>query len=421
MLAVLAAFRPYLAELEGLIGAPAREGEQVAVHLDGEAGRRLRTVVPLEELRRLGAFFTGETLARQVVDLVPARRARYLDPACGCGDLLLAASTRLAARGSLEETLAAWNRRLVGRDLVPEFVRAARARLALAAVARGSRPRGDLVRPTDLLTNVAIGDGLALTPQRGDAVLLNPPYGRIPAPANCRWSSGATTAAAVFLDQMLARCEPGTDFAAVLPEVLRGGSRYSRFRAAVDAQLSIGAIESAGLFDALTDVHVFLLAGRVRRKSLDVARAAEWVPAATGDRLEDVCSVSVGSVVANRDAHRGPDRLYLDARGRGGEREVRPVGRRRVEKRAVKPPFVVVARTSRPEERERAGLRASIVRASEPVAVENHLIVLVPHDRTVRGCRQVVKLVESRNAAEFLNERLRCRHLTVQALRDIPR
>ncbi len=418
---VLAAFQPYLAELDGLIAAPPRDTEQLAAHLDGEAGRRLRTVVPLEELRRLGAFFTGETLARRVIDLVPVRRARYLDAACGCGDLLLGASRRLPVGGSLEDTLADWNRQLAGRDLIPEFVHAARVRLALAALVRGARPRGDLERPTDLLTNIAVGDGLALAPQRGDAVLLNPPYGLVLAPADCRWSSGATTAAAVFLDRMLDRCGPGVDIAAVLPEVLRGGSRYAPFRTAVDARLSIRAIESAGLFDALTDVHVFLLAGRIRGRQLDPARAAEWVPAATGDRLQDVCSVSVGSVVANRDAHRGPSRVYLDARRRGNAREVRPVARRCFDKRVVEPPFVVVARTSRPEERERAGLRATIVRADEPVAVENHLLVLVPHDHTVRGCQQVVRVVESKEAAEFLNERLRCRHLTVQALRDIPR
>lgn len=418
---MLPAFHPYLAELEELSVAPAADAAQLAVHLDGEAGRRLRTVVPLDNLRRLGAFFTGESLARKVVDLVPQRRARYVDPACGCGDLLLAASARLPVRRSLEETLAGWNERLAGRDLMPEFVRAARARLALAALARGAQPAGDVERPADRLTNISAGDGLTLIPMRDDAVLLNPPYGSVTAPAGCQWSAGMTTDAALFLDRVLDQCEPGATIAAVLPEVLRGGSRYGRFRAAVNARLANRAIESAGLFDALTDVHVFLLAGRVRVRRVDAGQVAKWVPAVAGDRLEDVCSVSVGSVVANRDPQAGPARLYLDARSRGTGREVRPVVRRRFEKQVVNPPFVVVARTSRPEQREQAGLRATIVRGDEPVAVENHLLVLVPHDHTVRGCRRVAALVGSKDAAEFLNERLRCRHLTVQALREIPR
>jgi hypothetical protein len=418
---VLPGFYPYLAELEELIAASSANTAQLAVHLDGEAGRRLRTVVPLDELRRLGAFFTGESLARTVVDHVPQRRARYIDPACGCGDLLLAASARLPVRASLEETLASWNERLTGRDLMPEFVRAARARLALAALARGVQPAGDVERPADLLTNISVGDGLTLNPRRGDGVLLNPPYGSVIAPTDCKWSAGMTTDAALFVDRVLDQCEPGASIAAVLPEVLRGGSRYGRFRAVVNARLANRTVQSAGLFDALTDVHVFLLAGQVRERRIDAGRVAEWVPAAAGDRLEDVCSVSVGSVVANRDPQTGPAQLYLDARSRGTGREVRPVARRRFDKRAVTPPFVVVARTSRPEERERAGLRATIVRGDAPVAVENHLLVLVPHDHTLRGCRRVAGLVESRDAAEFLNDRLRCRHLTVQALRDIPR
>jgi len=66
-------------------------------------------------------------------------------------------------------------------------------------------------------------------------------------------------------------------------------------------------------------------------------------------------------------------------------------------------------------------MRATIVRGVRPVAVENHLIVLRPHDHTLRGCRSVVGILESEPASLFLDERLRCRHLTVDAVREIPR
>lgn len=408
---------PYVDELEALVRSP--HHADLSPHLDGEAGRRLRKLVPIEKLRTLGAFFTGEDIAAQLLRRVPQRRRRYIDPACGCGDLLLAASARLPVDPSLEATLREWNHRLVGRDLVPEFVRAARARLAIAAFSRGARPTGAAAQPAALLTNVAVGDGLELRHGCGDAVLLNPPYGRVVAPAGCRWASGSTTAAAIFLDAILEACEPGVQIAGVLPEVLRAGSRYDRFRADVERRAAVEAVEPLGVFDALTDVHVFVFAGRTRPRR--GRGTGDWVGALAGERLGDICDVSVGAVVPHRDPHSGPWRLYLDARSRGSLPDVQPGRKRRFAKRVFDPPFVVLPRTSRPEERERMGLRSTVVLADRAVAVENHLLVLMPHDRTLVACREVAALVESSAAAQFLNERLRCRHLTVRAVRDIPR
>lgn len=423
---VLKAFDPYVAELDRLVTTAegAVDARVALVHLDGEAGRRLREVIPLDDLRRHGAFFTGEHLAKRLLALVPDEpTTHYLDPACGCGDLLLAASARLPLKRTLEATLREWNQRLSGRDLVPSFTRAARARITLAAILRGARPAETGQNPADLLTNIAPGDGLTLRPGPNTAVLVNPPYGRVAAPAGCSWSSGATTAAALFLDRLLDISPSGTRVAAVLPEVLRGGARYDRFRAVVERRCDIRAIQPAGVFDALTDVDVFLLGG-IRSSTAgpeEPKHLVPWVPPTSEYRLEDLCTVSVGAVVANRDPHRGPWRRYLDARSRGRDRQIEPGRRRRFTGAVVIPPFVVVPRTSRAEERERAGLRATIVRSDGPVAVENHLLVLVPDDHTVRGCRELVALVESECAATFLNERLRCRHLTVRAVRDIPR
>jgi hypothetical protein len=418
---MIGGFVPYVEHLERLAARTPilLDAAELNAHLDGEAGRRLRGVVTIEELRTLGAFFTGEQLARRLVELVPHDRQRYVDPACGCGDLLLTASGRLPVDPSLEATLKRWNRHLLGYDLVPAFVRATRARLVLAALRRGARPVADLARPGDLLTNIEVADGLTMLPASGDAVLINPPYGRVPAPSDCEWTSGMTTEAALFLDHILDACSPGAFLAAILPEVLRAGSRYQRLRSLVERRLAMGTIQPAGVFDALTDVDVFLLTGDVRRR--ETAACAQWTPRIHGPRLGDLCKVSVGALVDYRDPGLGQWHAYLDARGRGGMREAVPQRRRRFAGTVVEPPFVVIARTNRPNQGTGPRIQATVVRGRQPVAVENHLLVLRPYDHTVRGCRALVRIVESPRASEFLDERLRCRHLTVGAVQEIPR
>jgi hypothetical protein len=415
------AFDPYVCELEDFARASLPdEGIDFSRHLDGEAGRQLRSVVSIDELRRVGAFFTGEAHAAKLLRLVPGSVDRFTDPACGCGDLLLSASARLPVMPSLEATLRLWNRHLSGRDLVPEFVRAARARLVLAAISRGAYPREGHPKPVALLDSITVGDGLGLSPRAGTAILLNPPYGLVAAPMDCSWTAGQTTAAAVFLDALLEACPAGVYIAAVLPEVLRAGSRYSRFRAAVEERLSVSDATPAGIFDALTDVDVFLLGG----KTSDVGSkrsAFRWLPPAPSKQLREVGEVRVGAVVANRDPHLGPWRLYVDARDVGGTSVFRPQRHRRFKGTVVEPPFVAVGRTNRSNSSDVPRARGTIVVADGPIAVENHLITVVPNRHTVAGCREIVQVIESRGASEFLDERLRCRHLTVRALREVPR
>ena len=413
------AFDPYVLELERLAADLGDyDNGTIAPHLDGEAGRRLRSVVEIEDLRAVGAFFTGEALANRLLDCVPLSYTKFADAAAGCGDLLLAACERLPIAPSLEATLRSWNEQLVARDLVPQFVRAARARVALSAIARGARPRGNCRRPLDLLFNIAAGDGTRLALEADTAMLLNPPYGRVAAPVGCRWSSGLTTEAGIFIDRILTGAAEGAYIAALLPEVIRAGARYRRLRDRIEQRLDIELIEPAGVFDALTDVDVFILAGTVKSAH---ERAAAWTVPAPKRRLDDICTVGVGAVVAGRDPKRGPSHLYLDARSRANAPEVTPTRRRRYAGRVLKPPFVVVGRTNRPVAKPLPRVRATIIRAEEPVAVENHLITLVPDDHTLRGCRKVVGILQSPRATRFLDARLRCRHLTVSAVREIPR
>lgn len=415
------AFDPYVRALEQLIEGPSSSAAgEFAPHLDGEAGRRLRDVASIDDLRRAGAFFTGEDLATKLIAHIPDEVVEFSDPACGCGDLLLAASSRLPVKPSLEATLLHWNRHLSGRDLVPAFVRAARARLVMAAIVRGALPSSKLQKPTSLLGSIAVGDGTRLGPKKGSALLLNPPYGRVAAPSKCNWTSGKTTEAAVFLDKLLNACPTGVHLAALLPEVIRSGSRYGRFRHHVESKLNIKAVEPAGLFDASTDVDVFLLTGETREQD-QRDEPFNWVPLAPDASLGDIAEVRVGSVVANRDPKRGPWRLYLEARDISSKNQFRPMRRRRFEGTVFEPPFVVVGRTNRANRTRGPRLQAAIVDADQPIAVENHLMIISPSTSTMSACKDVVELLESNAASEYLDKRLRCRHLTVGALKEIPR
>ena len=70
-------FRGYVRELRTLTGGSVSAGGLPLAHVDlahghlnGRVGRELRSAVRLADLRRMGAFFTGEVLADQVVSHV---------------------------------------------------------------------------------------------------------------------------------------------------------------------------------------------------------------------------------------------------------------------------------------------------------------------------------------------------------------
>ena len=410
-------FGAYVDRLESMSAASMRN-EHLLPHLDGEVSRRLRRTVTLADLREMSAFFTGEDLAARLLSHVSADTDCYADPACGCGDLLLAASARLPIRPSLRQTLRAWNERLVGRDAIDDFARGARARLALAAMSRGAIPDPNGAgNPADLLTNISQGNGLELDFAADTAILLNPPYGRVDAPTECDWTSGLTTEAALFLDGIIDRAASGARIAAVLPEVIRAGSRYGRFRKTLTDRLAINAIEPAGIFDALTDVDVFLLSAQAGGPTVGVDWPGATIAPVT---LSDICEVRVGAVVANRDPHAGPWRDYLDARSLGKQPTITATQRRRFRGTVFTPPFVVVGRTNRPARDQRPRLRATIVVGDRPVALENHLLALLPHTTTLAACRKISDVLEAPATTAYLDVRLRCRHLTVQAMRAIP-
>jgi hypothetical protein len=83
-----------------------------------------------------------------------------------------------------------------------------------------------------------------------------------------------------------------------------------------------------------------------------------------------------------------------------------------------KPPFVVIRRTSRPGHPYRA--TATVIAGKRRIAVENHLIVCEPKERTLKNCRALLRQLKTEAVNKFLNKRIRCRHLTVGAVMAIP-
>jgi hypothetical protein len=135
--------------------------------------------------------------------------------------------------------------------------------------------------------------------------------------------------------------------------------------------------------------------------------------------VADRFHVHIGRVVPHRDKKIGPKRAYIHARCvptwvvMTKFTEVR-----RHEGPAYKPPFVVIRRTSRPGDAYRA--TATVINRKSPIAVENHLIVCEPKDGKLATCKRLMLQFKTDAVNEYLNARIRCRHLTVTAIKEVP-
>ncbi len=394
--------------------------------LNGEADDVLVERVPVEVLRRSGAFFTPITFAEKLASRVAGELhdgKSVLDPACGAGELLLACGRKLPLAADLASTLDSWGERLHGFDIHEEFVLATKARLVLLAVARGAR--ADLsttLRLESLFPNIRQGD--FLTQQKLErppgCVIVNPPFQRVPTPRGVTWSSGLVSRAALFLDKCLDLVPAGTRIAALLPDVLRSGSRYTNWRDEIGTRASLRRVEALGIFNERADVDVFLVtftAGIAENQT-----GGRWLSSnateAKQATIESVCTVRVGPLVPFRDRKSGPSRPYVTTADLPAWKVASRFPRRKYAGEAFVGPFVAVRRTSRPTDPCRAV--ATIVRGSQRVAVENHLIVLLPNRRTLAECRYLLRVLRDPRTSEWLNERICCRHLTTAALKQLP-
>jgi len=423
-------FRPYVLRLEALLARLRSERsetlqEKAAAALDGQPSDALVSAVPVAHRRAGGTFFTGSELAEKAVTQVSIPKkdgAMVFDPACGAGDLLIATARLLPVSASLHETLASWGNKLAGTDVHATFVRATQVRLALLALTKGAVDDGTRrLQLAKLMPHIRTGNGLRQAPvyKASAVVVMNPPFQQRNAPEEYEFGSGLVTNAAVFMANAIAHTTEGTAISAVLPDVLRTGSRYRRWRDYVEAKCSIHTVQPFGRFNSTVDVDVFLV--HLSRDQTPTSSACWWKPAGLSERktLSSQFDVFVGAVVPHRDPETGPWCAYATANSLPAWGHIAEIAvRRRYSGRVFTPPFVAIRRTSAPSDADRAV--ATIVTGSRSVAVENHLIVCKPIDGTLQKCRHLLRDLRSETSNAWLNDRIRCRHLTVQAIEQLP-
>jgi hypothetical protein len=430
---------PYIAHLELLavqlpVAQIADYTLEVTHALNGELSKTLRELVAPADLQAAGAFFTGEPMADELVASIPADSLATItafDPSCGGGNLLLAIARRFALAPTLIETIADWSERLYGMDIHPEFVRATRARLMLLVTLRGLTEAGpdffNCQAPSLAASfpHLVAADSLQTTWPRVELYLLNPPFNKQIVPRWCKWATSKTSLAALFVSKCLIGAEPASLVRAILPDVLRSGSNYNKWRRHVQHLASIEAIDPLGQFDDDTNVDVFRLTLTTGGRLME--QPVIWVdntpPAEITETIGDRYQISVGKVVPHRDPKEGPDYPYLDVHYvKPWATIVAGEARRQYPGTAFTPPFVVVRRNSRAKDSQRA--TGTIIAANseqpEQVAVENHLLVLTPQNGTLAECEALLERLQNPATNEWLNTRIRCRHLTVGSVQSIP-
>jgi len=234
--------------------------EIVAHTLDGAAAEALRQTISLEKLREHGAFFTSSSLAHRAIEPIAqtiSQDAVIYDPACGAGDLLIACTEYLPITNELETTLKMWGKMLGGHDIFSNFIAATKARLVLAAIQRGVPFSKDYELDLDkIFPLITVENSLQNFEAIKNAthIATNPPFIRIQAPKKCRWSNGKVNSAALFMEKYLTGAAPGTKIIAILPDVLRSGTNYKKWRELVESHTAEKYVDLYGQFDKWADV-----------------------------------------------------------------------------------------------------------------------------------------------------------------------
>lgn len=379
-------------------------------------------LLTLSDRRKHGIFFSGSAWAQTLVSqLEVGRWKRFLDPSVGTGDLLVEICMQLPLATSPNETLEDWSSRLAAVDLRESFLQIAWARIQAVAIAR-HREFG-WVEEIPVLRNLPAsfrtGDALelALDLRAGDCVIMNPPYQLSSAPDSSFVGAGKRSAAAFHLEHVIKEADIGVGIVALVPEVLRSGTSYQRFRKELSRRMDISAFKSFGSFGPSADVDVSILHGVTRKKSdASEKTVPQKEPCLT---IGMKCSVRVGPVVPHRTVKNGEYYGYLTAKNSPAWAEILEASDfENYNSRLEQGPFVVVKRTSSPSDKKRA--RASLILSKKELLVENHLIIIRPDSGKVSDCRALLTRLKDPRTDRWLNENIRCRHLTVSALKNIP-
>jgi adenine-specific DNA-methyltransferase len=251
-------------------------------------------LMPAARRRRLAAYFTPPPLAQYAIDLLTAAgiqpgKDRILDPASGGAAFLVPLAARIADRGrqrggSAESTLRAIESTLAGVEIERNLAKLSKALLA-DLLRKEIRSAGR--RPS---VSIKQADTLRLPPPDVlyDAVIGNPPYGRVFRPSIAILKAfapvitdGYVNLYVLFLEQALRLIKPGGVICLIIPMSFVGGPYFASLRKRIletSHVLSLDPIDKrSDLFlDVKYDVCVLVL----RKKGIS-ARA----PVATSSLL----------------------------------------------------------------------------------------------------------------------------------------
>jgi len=392
--------------------------------LDDDEVLALMELSPVER-KHQGVFFTPAELSNLSVEKFDYSLGdgAILDPACGSGNLLVALAATFEISQSLEDTLSEWNSRLHGVDINESFVRIARKKLVRLALSKGAIPSGKKT-PSEILSilsNVRVGDFLKEYKNycgKIGGVIMNPPFCHIDASGEIEWTSGKFNAASLFVVYAAEILPVNGRFLGILPDVLRSGTRYAQWRSRL-LKTAECTMETFGSFEPGVQIDVFILQGKKKYTQEEVI--AEQIVANNSSTilLMDEFDVSVGPVVPHRDKVIGVEAPFAHAKILPAWETVDLLPERICHAgRKVQPPFVAVRRTSSPKDKYR--VVGTVVNCSEPVAVENHIIILAPKDRSLLSCQRILDFFRTEHVNNYINEKIRCRHLTVGVVKGIP-
>lgn len=391
-----------------------------AVDLD-DIDTVLRKLLSIEEMREAGSFFTGQALASKAISSFKrpiTLKSIVLDPTCGAGNLLIEASRKLGVETTLSATLKEWGKVLWGFDIHQHFIEAAKIRIVIEALNRGVVQNCKLEEAFNFLPNICVKNALTVKAEEVKNVthiVMNPPFTIWPSPKINYWKEGNLNAAGILFDNYLRLLPNNCLISAILPDVLRSGSRYNEFRAFVSDSMNAD-VEIWGRFNSKTDVDVFLLSGITQCNKERI----QWHRVINKKHsIADYFDVRTGPLVAYRDPEEGKEYAYFYPKICPKWAVIKSaIERRKFSGKVLQPPFVVIKRTSSPSDRSRAS--ATLINLNEPVAIENHMIVVTPKDGKVNTCKKLMRILQSQQTNDYLNERIRLRHLTISVVKDIP-
>jgi adenine-specific DNA-methyltransferase len=239
-------------------------------------------LMPAARRRRLAAYFTPPHLAQYAIDLLTAAgiqpgKDRILDPASGGAAFLVPLAARIADRArqrgaSSENILRAIESTLAGVEIEPDLAKLSKALLTDLL--------GKEIRSAGRKPNVSIkqADTLRLAAPEilYDAVIGNPPYGRVFRPTKAIREAfapvitdGYVNLYVLFLEQALRLAKPGGVICLIIPMSFVGGPYFASLRKRIleaSHVLSLDPIDKRSdvFLDVLYDVCVLLL----RKKGL---------------------------------------------------------------------------------------------------------------------------------------------------------